>query len=220
MLGYPHTHTHTKENISMACKMPHTAKEFQLFVKAEAEGSERDRKNDIVKVILKFEEAKQKKLRLRERYAGCTDISEDRKRVIDTFLYDEYRKDDAVIESLWVCVHQIEDQISNKLRWSFEKNVEAVRVEQQQYLPPEQQQPQLQLGASSSSAPKVNVQQQLSPHLDHPQPSFEENVAVGDVGWNSDMERELSRWEVQLEEEKLARFDPYYDGYYFNNSQI
>lgn len=182
-----------------------------------------DRQNAIVNVILKFEVAKQLKQRFRERYVECTDISDDRKYVIDTFLHDEYRKDVAVIKSLWVCVHLIENQISNKIRWSFEENVEAARVEQQQQqnLPPPQQkqQPQLQQGASSSSTPRVVVQQQQLPHLDHFQPSFEENVAVDDGGWTSDMERELSRLEAQIEDERLASFDPYDDGYDSNNSQ-
>ena len=81
-----------------------------------------------MEVIKKFELAKQLKRRLRERYAACTDISDDRKYVIDTFLYDEYRKEAAVIESLWVCVNQIQTQISNKIRWSFEKNVESANM--------------------------------------------------------------------------------------------
>ena len=100
----------------MACKLPHTAEQFRQYIKAETENSDLDRQNAIVKVILKFEVAKQLKQRLRERYVGCTDISDDRKYVIDTFLHDEYRKDVAVIESLWACVHQIENQISNKIR--------------------------------------------------------------------------------------------------------
>jgi hypothetical protein len=201
------THTHTKQ--SMACKLPHTAEQFQLFIKAEAENSDVDRQNAIVKVILKFEVAKQLKQRLRERYVECTDISDDRKYVIDTFLHDEYRKDAAVIESLWACVHQIENQISNKIRWSFKENVEAARVEQQQQQqPPQNLPPPLQQGASSSSTPRVVVQQQQLPHLDNFQPSFEENVA-----------RELSRLEAQIEEERLASFDPYDDGYDSNNSQ-
>jgi hypothetical protein len=135
--------------------------------------------------------------------------------VIDQFLQDEYRKDAAVIESLWDCVSQIQAQISNKIRWSYEENVGASRVG------PSQQQPllQQQQGASSSCSSRVVAQQQQLPHLDDFQPSFEENVAVVDGDWTSDMERELSRLEAQWEEEKLASFDPYDDGYDSNNSQ-
>ena len=104
----------------MACKLPHTPEQFQLFIKAEAENSDMDRHNAIVEVIKKFEITKQLKRELRERYVRCTDIPEDRKQVIDKFLHDEYRKDAAVIESLWACVSQIQAQISNKIRWSFE----------------------------------------------------------------------------------------------------
>ena len=212
----------------MACRLPHTAEQIQQYIKAETENSDVDRKNAILRVILELEVVKQSKQRLRERYAKCTDISDDRKRVIDTFLHDGYRKDAAIIESLWVCVHQIEDHSSSKICWSFKENVEAARIEQQQQqqqqpnpLPPPQQpqQQSLQQGASSSSAPRVTVQQQQLPHLDQFQPSFEENVAVDDGGWTSDMERELSRLEAQIEEERLASFDPYDDGYDSNNSQ-
>lgn len=234
----------------MACKLPHTAEQIQKYIKAETENSDVDRKNAILRVILELEVVKQSKQRLRERYAKCTDISDDRKRVIDTFLHDGYRKDAAIIESLWVCVHQIEDHSSSKICWSFKENVEAARIEQQQQQQCQQQQQQQQLQqqqqqqqqlqqqqrqqqhqqqlqqqqslqqcASSSSAPRVVVQQQQLPHLDQFQPSFEENVAVDDGGWTSDMERELSRLEAQIEAERLASFDPYDDGYDSNNSQ-
>ena len=137
----------------MACKLPHTVEELQRFIKNETENRDVDRQNAIVEVIKKLEAAKQQKERLRERYGECTDISDDRKYVIDTFLYDEYRKEAAVIESLWVCVNQIQAEISNKIRWSFEENVESGKVEQQQH-----QQQQQQQGASSSSAPRFVVQ--------------------------------------------------------------
>ena len=218
-MGYPHTHT--KESISMACKMPHTAEEFQRFVKAEAEGSDRDRQKAIVGIIKRFEFMKELKREDMEHYARCPDVSDDRRRVIDQFLQDEYRKDAAVIESLWDCVSQIQAQIYNKVRWSYEENFGVARVgqPQQQQLPPQQHRPPQQQGASSSCSSSVVVQQQQLPHLDDFQPSFEENVAVADGGWTSDMERELSRLETQWEEEKLASFDPYDDGYDSNNSQ-
>ena len=196
----------------MACKLPHTVEELQRFIKNETENRDVDRQNAIVEVIKKLEAAKQQKERLRERYAACTDISDDRKYVIDTFLYDEYRKEAAVIESLWVCVNQIQAQISNKIRWSFEENVESGKVEKKRH----QQQQQ---GASSSSASRFVVQQQQLPHLDHFRLNFEENVSANDGGWNSEDERELSRLEAQLEQEKFARYSAYEDGYDSNNSQ-
>ena len=132
--------------------------------------------------------------------------------MIDQFLKDEFRKDHVVVETLWGCVNQIHAQKSNKIRWSFEENVKAGKVEKQQQ--------QVVQGASTSSdAPRVVEQQQQQPHLDHFQLSFEENVAADDDGWNSDKERELSRLEAQLEAEKFASFDPYDDGYDSNNSQ-
>ena len=45
--------------------------------------------------------------------------------MIDQFWYNEYHKDAAIVETLWSCVNQIQDQISNKIRWSFEENVAA-----------------------------------------------------------------------------------------------
>ena len=106
--------------------------------------------------------------------------------MINDFLYAEFRKDHAVVEKLMGCVNQIHAQKTNKIRWSYEENVEVAMVEQQR-----------QKGASSSSAPKV----------------------VDDSGWNSDKERELSRMEAELETERLASFDPYDDGYRFDNSE-
>lgn len=197
----------------MACKLPHTVEELQRFIKNETENRDVDRQNAIVEVIKKLEVAKQQKERLRERYGECTDISADRKYVIDKFLYDEYRKEAVVIESLWVCVNQIQAEISNKIRWSFEENVESGKVEQQRH------QQQQQQGASSSSAPRFVVQQQQLPHLDHFRLNFEENVPANDGGWNSEDERELSRLEAQLEQENFARYSAYEDGYDSNNSQ-
>ena len=37
--------------------------------------------------------------------------------------------------------------------------------------------------------------------------------------WNSEDERELSRLEAKLDEERFASFDPYDDGYDSNNFQ-
>jgi hypothetical protein len=130
--------------------------------------------------------------------------------VSDQFLYNEFRKDADVVETLWGCVQKIENEKSNKIRWSFEENVAAADApEQQQFVQ----------GASSSSAPRVVEPQQHQPHLDHFQLSFEENVKPADDGWNSEDERELSRLEAQIEQERFASFDPYYDGYDSNNSQ-
>lgn len=50
----------------------------------------------------------------------------------DQFLYNEFRKDAAVVETLWGCVQTIENEKSSKIRWSFEENVEAVDAPQQQ----------------------------------------------------------------------------------------
>ena len=87
--------------------------------------------------------------------------------MIDQFLYDEFRKDHAVVEKLRGCVSQIHAQKANKIRWSCEENVEAAMVEQQQ-------QRQVVQGASSSST--------MVPHLDQFQMSFEENVAANAGG--------------------------------------
>ena len=196
----------------MACnKLPHTVEDFQKWVKNQAEKDDTARQEAISEVISRFELAKALKQRMRTRYSDCDHISDDRKYVIDQFLYDEFRKDHAVVEALRGCVSQIHAQKTNKIRWSFEENVKAAMVEQQQQ--------QFVQGESSSSAQRVVEQQQQLPRLDNFQVSFEENVAADDDGWNSEKERELSRLEAQLEEERLASFDPYDDGYRSDNSQ-
>ena len=187
----------------MACKLPHTVEEVQNYVKKQVEVDDDERQNAIVEVIKKFELAKLRKQRLRTRYTDCQDISDDRKLVIDQFLYNAFRKDHEVVETLWSCVQNIQNEKSNKIRWSFEENVQAVDA-------PPPPPPELLQGASSSSAPQ--------PHLENFQLSWEENVDVAN-NWNSEDERELSRLEAQLEAEKFASFDPYDDGYDSNNSQ-
>ena len=151
------THTRT-QNKSMACKIPHTVEEFQRFIKAQTENCDADRHNAIVEVIKKFELSKKLNRKLRECYAKCTDISDDRKYVINSFLNDEYHKDAAIVEPLWACLYQLEAQINNKFCWSFEENVESDKIEQQL-----QQQ-----GVSSSSAPRDVLQQPQLPDLNLP----------------------------------------------------
>ena len=112
-----------------------------------------DRHNAIVEVIKKFELSKKLNRKLRECYAKRTDISDDRKYVINSFLNDEYHKDAAIVEPLWACLYQLEAQIANKIRWGFEENVEFDKIEQQL-----QQQ-----GVSSSSAPGDVLQQPQFP---------------------------------------------------------
>lgn len=90
-------------------------------------------------------------------------------------------------------MNQMQDQISNKIRWSFEQNVAA--------------------GASTSSdALRVVEQQQQQPHMDQFRLSYEEELEV-------EKERELSRSEAKLEAKKFANVDPYDDGYRSDNSQ-
>ena len=196
----------------MACNLPHTVEQVQNYVKKQVDIDDKERQDAIVEVIKKFELAKLRKQRLRTRYTTCKDISVDRKYVIDQFLYNEFRKDADVVETLWGCVQKIENEKSNKIRWSFEENVQAADA-------PQQQQQQFVQGASSSSAPRVVEPQQQQPHLDNFQLSFEENVKPADDGWNSEDERELSRMEAELEAERFASFDPYDDGFRSDNSQ-
>ena len=146
----------------MACKVPHTVEQLQMYVQKQTEKGDTDRQKAIVEVIKQFELAKALKQKLREKYQECNDISEDRKAVIDQFWYDEYQKDAAVAEKLWRCVSDIQAQISNKIRWSFEENMKAGKVEQQQQQQQQQQKQQQHhhhhqfvQGASSSSAPRV-----------------------------------------------------------------
>lgn len=195
----------------MACKLPHSVEQVQNYVKKQVEIDDKERQDAIVEVIKKFELAKLRKDRLRTRYEACKDISVERKYVIDQFLYNEFRKDADVVETLWGCVQQIKNEKSNKIRWSFEENVQAADTPQQQQ--------QFVHGASSSSAPSVVEPQQQQLHLDNFQLSFEENAKPADDGWNSEDERELSRMEADLEAKRFARFDPYDDGYRSDNSQ-
>ena len=107
----------------MACKLPHTVEQVQNYVQKQVEIDDKERQDAIIEVIKKFELAKLRKDRLRTRYTACKDISVERKYVIDQFLYNEFRKDADVVETLWGCVQKIENEKSNKIRWNFEENV-------------------------------------------------------------------------------------------------
>jgi hypothetical protein len=133
-----------KKKKKLACnKLSHTVEQLQEYVRKQAEIDDTARQEAIVEVINKFELANALKQQLRTQYSECNHISDDRKFVINQFLYDEFCKEYAVVEKLRGCVSQIHAQKSNKIRWSYEENVEAAMVEQQQK------------GASSSSAPRV-----------------------------------------------------------------
>ena len=166
-------HTYT-QNKSMACKLPHTAEEFQRFIKAQTENSDAGRRNAIVDVIGNFEVARGLNRKLREYYARCTDISDDRKNVINLFLNDGYRKDTVIVGQLWACVHQLEAQIANKIRWGYKENVESDKVEQQRQ--------RQQRCASSSSAPRDVLQHPQLPDLNFHQLSYEDHVEADDSG--------------------------------------
>ena len=114
----------------MACKLPHTVEEVQNYVKKQVEVDDKERQDAIIEVIKRFELAKLRKERLRTRYQECTDISVDRKAVIDEFLYKEFRKDADVVETLWGCVQAIENEKSSKINWSFKENVQAADAPQ------------------------------------------------------------------------------------------
>lgn len=89
----------------MACRLPHTVEQMQKYIKKQVEKDDAARQQALVEVIKQFELAKALKQRLRQWYTYCKDISEERKVVIDQVLYDEYRQDDAVSETLWGCVN-------------------------------------------------------------------------------------------------------------------
>ena len=128
----------------MACnKLPHTVEQIQEYVRKQAEIGDTARQEALVELINKFEHTKELKQQLRTQYSECNHISDDRKFVINDFLYAEFRKDHAVVEKLRACVSQIHAQKANKILWSYEENVKATMVEKQQ-----------QKAASSSSAPR------------------------------------------------------------------
>ena len=63
----------------MACNLPHTVEQLQMYVKNQTDKDDTERQEAIVEVIKKFELAKACKQRLRTRYRRCKYISEDKK---------------------------------------------------------------------------------------------------------------------------------------------
>ena len=104
--------------------------------------------------------------------------------MINQFLNDEARKDGAISETLWDCDSQIQAQITNKIRWSFEENKIVGSVSQQNQ--------QFGQGASTSSdAPRFIEQQEYQPQLTQFGLGYEE-----DAGWNESKEQKLSKLEA------------------------
>jgi hypothetical protein len=96
----------------MACKLPHNVEQVENYVKKQVEIDDKERQYAIIEVIKKFELAKLRKERLRTRYIACKDISVDRKYVIDQFLYNKFRKDADIVETLWgLCAEDRERKI-------------------------------------------------------------------------------------------------------------
>ena len=110
------TYTHyiskaNKKKQPMACdKLPHTVEEIQEYVRKQAEIEDTARQEALTELINKFEHAKILKQQLRTQYHECTHMSDDRKFVINNFLYAEFRKDHAVVEKLRSCVSGIHAQ--------------------------------------------------------------------------------------------------------------
>ena len=92
---------------------------------------------------------------MRQRCTECTDISAGRKVVIDQFLNEEAKKDEAISDTLWSCVTQVQTNIGNKIRWCYEEKKQVGFVSQQLT--------QVGLGASSSSNAPTLIEQQQSP---------------------------------------------------------
>nr|GEX06566.1 zinc finger, GRF-type [Tanacetum cinerariifolium]GEX06568.1 zinc finger, GRF-type [Tanacetum cinerariifolium] len=77
----------------MSCSLPHTAEEITVYVKKQCEIDDAARQQVIIAVTKLFNEAYMAKQALREQYAECKDIPQERRVVVGKFLFGESMKD-------------------------------------------------------------------------------------------------------------------------------
>ncbi|GJS29081.1 hypothetical protein Tco_0489701 [Tanacetum coccineum] len=97
----------------MACSLPHTDSEVEALVQKKLIDEDKGRQNVILNLALQFKNSCTVKNDLRNAYEKCTDISQESRALIDSFLKEGSDKDyelnlstyekAAKLEKQWLC---------------------------------------------------------------------------------------------------------------------
>ncbi|GKE51314.1 hypothetical protein Tco_1486470 [Tanacetum coccineum] len=104
----------------MACSLPHTESEVEALVQKLID-EDKGRQNAILDLALQFENSCTAKDNLRKAYEKCTDISQESRALIDTYLKEGSDKDYELNLSMYEKVVKLEKQMDAKLAWLLEK---------------------------------------------------------------------------------------------------
>nr|GEW67933.1 reverse transcriptase domain-containing protein [Tanacetum cinerariifolium] len=108
----------------MACSLSHTDSEVEALVQKLID-EDKGHHNAIMDLALKFENSCTAKDDLRNAYEKCTDISQEIRALIDTFLKEGSDKDYELNHSLYEKAAKLEKQMDAKLAWLLENTTAA-----------------------------------------------------------------------------------------------
>nr|GEU45285.1 hypothetical protein [Tanacetum cinerariifolium] len=104
----------------MACSLSHTDSEVEALVQKLIE-EDKARQNAILDLALQFENSCTAKDSLRKTYEKCTNISQESRALIDTFLEECSDKDYELNLSMYGNAAKLEKQMDAKLAWLLKK---------------------------------------------------------------------------------------------------
>nr|GEU48831.1 hypothetical protein [Tanacetum cinerariifolium] len=104
----------------MVCSLPHTDSEVESLVQKLID-EDKGRQNAILDLVLQFKNSCTTKDDLRNAYEKCTDISQESRALIDTFLKEGSDKDYGLNLYMYGKAAKLEKQIDAKLAWLQEK---------------------------------------------------------------------------------------------------
>nr|GEV04847.1 hypothetical protein [Tanacetum cinerariifolium] len=104
----------------MVCSLSHTDSEFEALVQKLID-EDKGRQNAIQDLALQFENSCTAKDDLRNAYEKCTDISQESRALIDTFLKKGSDKDYKLNFSMYEKAAKLKKQMDAKLAWLLEK---------------------------------------------------------------------------------------------------
>ncbi|GJT99993.1 hypothetical protein Tco_1110332 [Tanacetum coccineum] len=102
----------------MVCSLPHTDSEVEALVQKLID-EDKGRQNAILDLAFQFENSCTVKKNLRNAYEKCTDISQESRALIDSFLKEGFDKDYNI--SMYGKAAKLEKQMDAKLAWLPDK---------------------------------------------------------------------------------------------------
>ncbi|GKB69526.1 hypothetical protein Tco_0930938 [Tanacetum coccineum] len=106
----------SKKASTPTCSLPHTDFKVEALVQKLID-EDKGRQNAILDLALQFENSCTVKDGLRNAYEKCTNISQESRALIDTFLKEGFDKDYELILSMYGKAAKLEKQMDAKLAW-------------------------------------------------------------------------------------------------------